>query len=353
MTLTSPTHADAVDAVDRYVASVVTGDRVAAGSVVDACLDGGWAPLDVVCDVLAPSQAQVGRRWEEGRWSVAMEHRASVITAGQLEQLSALAPAAPDLADAQGPVPVVCCEGEWHTLAAEMAATVMRMRGIPAEMIGPSLPAEEIAGYLGADPPRVVAVSCSLPMHLIGAWRTITALRACGVAVVAGGRGFGPHGRWALALGADHAAPDFRAGADLVQRLRGGPAGLPLGDAVPGEVAAEVEVLRREAPAWTEVATQAARDQWPGLERRTAAVLATRADIDETIQAIGSAVLVGDESLLRDYVAWFEGVIAARELPLSFVSSAFVLLHAAIPATLPRLRDMTRVGVESATQPIA
>ncbi|MFN8156790.1 MAG: B12-binding domain-containing protein [Candidatus Nanopelagicales bacterium] len=349
---TTPTHDAAAAVVDRYVASVLTGDRVGAGEVVDSCLDQGWQPLDVVCDVLAPAQAHVGRSWEEGRWSVAMEHRASVITAGQLEQLAVLAPAAPDDGDRFGPVPVICCEGEWHTLAAEMAATVMRMRGIPAEMIGPSLPAEEVAGFLGADPPRVVAVSCSLPMHLIGAWRTITALRACGVAVVAGGRGFGPHGRWALTLGADHAASDFRTGADLVQRLRTGPPGLPLGDAVPADVAAEVEVLRREAPTWTELATQAARDQWPGLDARTAAVLATRADIDETVQAIGSAVLVGDEALLREFVAWFEGVIAARELPLSFVSSAFVLLHAAIPASLPRLRAMTRVGLESTTQPI-
>lgn len=347
--LTTP---DESAAVDRYVASVTTGDRAGAGLVVDSCLEDGWAPLDVVCDVLAPAQAHVGRRWEDGRWSVAMEHRATVITAGQLEQLAALAPVAPDEDDVLGPVPVICCEGEWHTLAAEMAATVMRMRGIPAEMIGPSLPAEEIAGYLGARPPRVVAVSCSLPSHLIGAWRTITALRACGVAVVAGGRGFGPHGRWALALGADHAAADFRVGADLVQRLRTGPAGLPLGDAVSPDVAAEVEVLRREAPAWTELATAAARERWPGLETRTAAILATRADIEETVEAIGSAVLVGDETLLRDFVAWFEGVIAARELPLSFVSSAFVLLHAAIPSTLPRLRAMTRVGLDSTTQPM-
>lgn len=352
MSGTTLTHDESAAVVDRYVASVVTGDRAGAGSVVDSCLHGGWEPLDVVCDVLAPAQAQVGRRWEEGRWSVAMEHRASVITAGQLEQLAVLAPVGPDEDDVHGPVPVICCEGEWHTLAAEMAATVMRMRGIPAEMIGPSLPAEEIAGYLGSDPPRVVAVSCSLPMHLIGAWRTITALRACGVAVVAGGRGFGPHGRWALTLGADHSAPDFRAGADLVQRLRTGPPGLPLGDAIAPDIVAEVEVLRREAPAWTELATSAAREQWPGLEARTAAILATRADIEETIAAIGSAVLVGDETLLRDFVAWFEGVIAARELPLSFVSSAFVLLHAAIPPSLPRLRAMTRVGLESTTQPI-
>jgi methanogenic corrinoid protein MtbC1 len=334
--------------VERYVTAVIDGDRDAAGSVVDHCLQEGWTASDVVCDVLAPAQALVGRRWEQGRWSVALEHRASVITAAQLEQL-ALTEA--ESAAPHGPVPVICCEGEWHTLPAEMAASVMRLNGTPAEMIGPSLPAEEIAGYLGSDPPRVVAVACSVPMHLIGAWRTITALRACGVAIVAGGRGFGPHGRWAIALGADHVATDFRSGAELVRRLRASPAGLPLGDRVPPDVAIEVEVLRREGPTWTELATQAARERWPGLDTRTAAVLATRADIDVTVQAIGSAVLVGDETLLRDYVAWFEGVIAARELPLSFVSAAFVLLHAAIPASLPRLRAMAWVGLESCTQP--
>ena len=58
-----------------------------------------------------------------------------------------------------------------------------------------------------------------------------------------------------------------------------------------------------------------------------------------------------DAAALRPLMAKAEELkIHAR--PLSFVSSAFVLLHAAIPASLPRLRAMTRVGLESTTQPI-
>lgn len=347
---TPPSHPDE-DAVKRFLDAVRASDRAAAHRVLDERLRGGMDPVDIVCDLLAPAQARVGRHWEAGRWSVALEHRASAVTAAALE---ALTPGPFEPSEGRGvTTPVVCCEGEWHTLPAQMASAVMRMRDIPAEMIGPSLPADEIAGFLGPVPPPVVAVSCSLPTHLIGAWRTIRALRACGVIVVAGGRGFGPDGRWGRAIGAHHVAGDFREGASLVASLRRGVSGLPLDDAVPGGAAAEVEILRVEAPAWTETVTTTARRRWHELDRHPEAVVATRADVRATLQAIGSAVLVADESLVVDFVGWLESVIAARGLPLSFVSAAFALLSNCIPERHGRLRAMAAVGYGASTQPLS
>ena len=80
--------------------------------------------------------------------------------------------------------------------------TVLRLRGTDVSFIGPSVPAAELAAFLGDDPPAAVAITCSMPMSLTGTWRTISALRALGMTIVCGGRGFGPDGRWGLALGA-------------------------------------------------------------------------------------------------------------------------------------------------------
>jgi hypothetical protein len=46
-------------------------------------------------------------------------------------------------------------------------------------------------------------------------------------------------------------------------------------------------------------------------------------------------VLVRDPSLVRDYVAWLESVVAARHLPLSFVTAAFTGLIGDLPASVP------------------
>ena len=110
----------------------------------------------------------------------------------------------------RGRVVIACSEGEWHMLPAQMATEVLRLRGADVSFIGPSVPADDLAEFIGDDPPAAVAVTCSMPMSLVGAWRSISALRELGMTVVCGGRGFGPDGRWGLALGADHWATDFR-----------------------------------------------------------------------------------------------------------------------------------------------
>jgi hypothetical protein len=107
-----------------------------------------------------------------------------------------------------GHVLVGCVEGEWHMLAARMAAEVLRVRGWSVTFLGPSVPAVDLGTYVTATAPDAVALSCSLTVLLPGAERCIRACREEGLPVLAGGAGFAPDGRYAGALGADGWAPD-------------------------------------------------------------------------------------------------------------------------------------------------
>ena len=329
------------------------GSRRDAIDVALGLLGSGLAAEHVVSGLLARAQAEVGRGWQEGRWSVATEHRASAITESALQAVIDTALRAPTAVPegSRGRAVVACSEGEWHVLPGRMASEVLRLRGADVSFIGPSVPAEDLAAFLGDDPPVAVAITCSMPMSLGGTWRTVTALRALGMTVVCGGRGFGPYGRWGLDLGADLWAQDFADGADLLLAAIEAPRPRPREPAGDPDAVAELRVVRRDIEHLAEQATQTALAAWPFLRGSDAAQIATREDLLATLRTVASATIVGDEGLVADYVAWFESVLAARALPVAYVSTAFALLLDVLPTGLPLSRGMAIAGLDACSVP--
>ena len=316
---------------------------------MDGCVSrarqGSWAGRDVTCD-WGLGQA-VGRQGgQEARCGVAAAHRAASIRVAALRAVSSCAMRAPGAVEEgiRGRVVISCSEGEWHMLPAQMATEVLRLRGADVSFIGPSVPADELAGFIGDDPPAAVAITCSMSMSLVGAWRSISALRALGMTVVCGGRGFGPDGRWGLALGADCWAPDFSVGADLMLSAVDKPAPAPREAAGTEDAVTEVRLLRRDHETLVEQATQAAFLLWPRIRKSDAAMRATRDDLAFTLQIVAAATLVEDRELVVDYIRWFEKVLTARTLPIAFVPSAFDLLLDVLPLGLPRARELAQYG---------
>ncbi len=342
---------DNVDAhLGLYLDAVHRGDRRGAIDEAMRLLENGVDAERIITDLLARSQREIGRGWAEGRWSVALEHRASAITESALQAVSETVLRAPGalVEGSRGRTVVACSEGEWHVLPGRMASEVLRLRGVDVSFIGPSVPAEELAAMLGENPPPAVAITCSMPRSLTGSWRTISAMRALGMTIVCGGRGFGRKGEWGLALGADLWAPDFSTGADLLlnaPQSRPSPRD-PIGNPA---LVGEVGLLRRDHGFLVEAATANALTAWPYLRETDAALRATREDLDSTLGILESATLLEDPVIVTDYAQWFESVLAARDLPLSFVPTAFALLLEVIPDELQCARRMANVGLEVCT----
>jgi methanogenic corrinoid protein MtbC1 len=336
-----------------YLSAVHRGERREAIDVAVELLQQGVPAERVVTDLLSKAQVEIGQGWQDGRWSVAMEHRASAITESALHAVVNNAMNAPGAVreGVRGRVLIACSEGEWHILPGQMAAEVLHLRGADVSFIGPSVPADDLAGFLGDDPPAAVAITCSMPRSLVGAWRSISALRAIGMTVVCAGRGFGPDGQWGLALGADLWARDLTVGADIllseVDKVPPAPRE-PLGAS---DLVAEVRILRRDHETLVEKATQTAFVTWPTIRDSDAAMRATREDLAATLQVVAAATLVNDRDLVTDYVDWFEATLTGHRLPLTFASNAFELLLGVLPPELTRARDMATSGKEACAGP--
>lgn len=339
-------------AIEAYLEAAMAGDRQTAVKIALDLLADGEPPESIITHLLATAQSRVGEGWQTGTWSVAQEHRASAIAEAALQAVSDTAMRTPGAVPegSAGQAIVACSEGEWHVLPGRMASEILRLRGCEVSYIGPSIPADMLVEMFEFDPPSAVAVTCSMPLSLVGSWATISALRELGMTVICGGRGYGPGGVWAPAVGADLWAPTFEDGADALVAALTRPRPAPRPPMGSPEITAELTTLRRDGPTMVETAMTISLEAWPWLRESGNAVRATRTDLLATMQAAGSAALVADHTLLRDYVEWFESVLAARDLPVSFVATAFDLLLAVVPTELVLVRAALADGLGFCTE---
>lgn len=284
--------------------------------------------LDAAVAVLSAVQTEVGARWQAQRWTVADEHAASAIIDHALSsaclRLSARA---------QGrPVVVACVEDEWHVLPARMLAEQLRWRRWDALFLGASSPADELARFAADVDPVAVVLSCSMPMHLLGARRSIQACHDVGVPVVVGGGAFDGPAR-AAAIGADRWCATVD---DLHDTLDAWSLGAPA-LAVPTVPAPEV---------------LAGSDRRTLLDVALAAVLADAAladapthdhdrirdDLDALLRTVEAAAHTDDAAIVADQLAWQTSVSQAR----GDADGRTDVLVNALRAALPPGSDLAR-----------
>ncbi|MFI6824944.1 B12-binding domain-containing protein [Micromonospora sp. NPDC050187] len=285
-------------------------------------LDRGWSVADVLVDVVAVAQREIGRRWLAGRWSVVQEHAATHVS----EQVVAAVGRRTGRPTGPGHVVMACVEGEWHALAARIVAEVVRAGGWRVTFLGASVPPRHLVSYLHQTGPDAVLLSCVQSTRLVRAARMVAACRAVDVPVVAGGPGFGADGRWATAVGATAWGASARDAVELLDRHdHRVPAGAP---APPDDE--HVAVLRRR------------REMVQGLTR---ALVPAGADAEpvahaaaQVLDALAAALLVGDPELLAGFVRWQRQALGNRGALLDPLLAGCATALADHPRALSYLR---------------
>lgn len=289
----------------------------------------GLSLEQIVTEVLVPAQVEVGRRWEQGRWSVAQEHTATGITEIAL-QTAVLATGADRIRPGELSLVLACADGEWHALSARMAGEVLRSLEVDVTYVGASLPVEALGEYLTLRRPIALGLSCSTAMTLVGARGSITQAHEAGVPVLVAGSAFGRDGTRAAAIGADGWVATPRDAVALLERWR--TAAPDFGSAIepesgdwerlagaPSEVVDEIMLgLLRRRPrlrSFSESLTRRLHKEAAYLLRCCAGVL-----------------LTADRSMLEDHTVWLRGVLAARRVPPDVLDD----LYAAAAETLAR-----------------
>ena len=325
-TTTPPRSLDDPGIADHFLRLVGDGDEYGAVEVVTDLLDDGVPPQRIMIDLIARTQSRVGELWAANEWSVAREHAATAISERALAAVSARITTRPT----RGRITVACVDGEWHALPVRILAEMLRLDGWRADFLGANVPGPHLVTHLHQTGPDAVALSCMLPTRLPRAHAAVVACRAAGVPVIAGGRGFGPDGRYAAKLGADAWAATAE---DAVTRLAGDwPP--PIDDAYETAFLGDDEytyvvrrrsdllgtALQRLAAAYPDVAGYDERQQD-----------ATAEDMGHVVDFLAAALYVGDDRIFTDFVSWTAAVLEARGVPRQALAVGLRLVRDQLP----------------------
>ncbi len=139
-------------------------------------------------ELVAPLLDRVGEEWSRGRMGIRHEHFFSEVLEDQLRALRAAFRSAPD----PRPVILASLPRELHALGLQMAALEIAAAGRPVRVLGPNLPAEEIAQAAVALDAAAVGLSISIYSNEDETKEEIVALREAlpkGTALWLGGAG--------------------------------------------------------------------------------------------------------------------------------------------------------------------
>lgn len=315
------------DVAIRLLEAASRGDVRSGTQTVMTMIDGG-APLeDVVDDVLAPVQREVGERWLRNEWSVADEHRVTAVVDAALAAATFSAPLpTPTL----GRMLCVCAEGEWHTLAARMGAALLSSRGWEVVFLGGSVPQHQLAEALRFESPDAIAVHVSLPLHLPGAARTVDVGRSVGLDVVVAGRGIDGSSLRAAAIRATHVAQ----GGELVA--------VEAGDDPPA-LAPEAEIIAATEDEIVQAAYERLVEQ-PGVTAQLSVAhrQQTVEDLRYMVRHLTAAAVIGDPTIWTDFYGWLVQLLAARNVPEVAAKLGFEAVAEALFPAAPRVVAMAR-----------
>lgn len=201
--------------------ALLRGDSGGAWLLVEESQRAGIDPVDVLCELLEPAMAEIGRRWRNGAVSVAQEHRATVVVSRMIGRLS---PTVTRPGRSRGFVLVGALEGNRHALGPAVVADVFRAAGYEVCDLGADVPTGDlVAEAKGADKLAAVCLSVAVDDRDATVREAVARLRSITDApILVGGTG-APNAAWADAVGADGWCADGRSAPSLIDRLSGAP----------------------------------------------------------------------------------------------------------------------------------
>ena len=311
---------------DEFLRLVGDGDEYAAVDVVLALLEAGVPAQRILVDLIARTQEQVGRLWAADEWSIAREHAATAVSDRAISALAAHTVVRPT----RGRVTIACVDGEWHALPVRILAEMLRLDGWRTDFLGANVPGPHLVTHLRQTAPDAVALSCMLATRLPRAHVAVTACRTAGTPVIAGGRGFGPGGRYARQLGADAWAANAEEAVAYLAANWPPPVRDPQTSAVAGDGEYTYVAGQRPALIGTTMG-RLAGDYPPARDYDQRQVDATADDMGHIVDFLAASLYVGETPVFTDFVDWTHGVLAARGVP-----------PAALRAGLQLVRDQLR-----------
>lgn len=302
------------------LAALVNGDVRLAYRLACELLAQGVPFDDIAADVLAPVQAELGRRWAAGDLGVADEHAASAAVDELLVRLGATA------GSPQGPAVVVAsAENDAHSLGGRVVASALALDGFRVTFLGASVPAADLGDFLDLQRPLALALSCSMPTAFVAAARSVAAAHGLGIPVLGGGRALANDDR-ATRLGLDALA---RLPGDAVRVLRAWEVVRP--DrlaAAPGPIP-ETAAFAQRSHALVSAAIGAGTTG-------DSTTLALGDELHRVLQIVEAALLLREPAVIDEHVRWLRDTGPSHGFALADIDAALGALADAMNGDLQR-----------------
>lgn len=315
----------------HYLEACLAGDFDSAREVCQGMLDAGVALSVLVRTLLAPAMWRVGDLWMHGKVTVAQEHRVTAVTEAVIQTLMAGSqrPRASARVLLTGP------EGEWHVLPGRMVALVLRQLGWEVFQLTPALPPEDLLALARVEQGHVAGLSCSLPGNLVAAWQSVTALRAAGFRVVAGGRAFDEVPGVAEVIGADAYSRDpLQAHEQLLEWQAQPPPGPR-----PGTLEHRWDTLESTWDATARI-VQDAGVLAVDMEDVALTGEVLRQDLTLMLTTAVAAALVERPAILTEHIAWYQDLLAVGGIDPDVGPALLRSLRRVLPADADAVREM-------------
>lgn len=302
------------------LAALVNGDVQLAYRLAVELLAQGVPFDDIAVDVLAPVQAELGRRWAGGDLGVADEHAASAAVDELLVRLAATAESPRGAA-----VVVASAENDAHALGGRVVASALALEGFRVVYLGPSVPASDLADFLDLQRPLALALSCSMPTALVAAARCAAAAHGLGIPVLGGGRAFANDDR-ATRLGLDALA---RLPRDAVRVLRAWEVARPVRLAAGPDPIPESAAFARRSYALVGVAIGTG-------PTGDSATLAMADELHRVLHVVEGALLLREPAAIDEQVQWLRDTGPARGFARADIDATLAALADAMDGDLQR-----------------
>lgn len=201
--------------------SVISGDLEGVKGQVQALIDAGTAPLDIINQGLIGGMNVVGVRFKAGDMFVPEVLKCARTMAAGVELVKPLIKEGD--VQSKGKVVIGTVKGDLHDIGKNLVAMMLESTGLEVINIGIDMAPEKFVEAIKEHNPQIVGMSALLTTTMPFMKETIEAIAAEGlrdkVKIIVGGAPISKE--FADSIGADGFAPDAASAADLCKELIG------------------------------------------------------------------------------------------------------------------------------------
>ena len=169
-----------------FLNSLLKGNRIACENAMNEFRKSNSSIVTLYEELFKKSLYQIGDKWERNEVGVAVEHMATSITEGLMNQLF---PEVISLERINKTIVISCAENEEHQVGGKMIADIFEKNGWDAHYLGANTPTDELVKFCDSVKPDLIGLSLSINANLQSLLEEIAAIRnITNIPIIIGGQ---------------------------------------------------------------------------------------------------------------------------------------------------------------------